>query len=87
MTCYHDVCVHTKSLESCLTLCDPNDGSLLDSSVRGIIQARILEWVAMPFWRIFPTQGLNPCLLHLLHWQVSSLPLEAPGKPLLSFYR
>ena len=30
---------------------------------------------------IFPTQGLNPCLLHLMHWQVGSLPLVPPGKP------
>ena len=30
---------------------------------------------------IFPTQESNPCLLHLLHWQVDSLPLAAPGKP------
>ena len=30
---------------------------------------------------IFPTQGSNPCLLHLLHWQVGSLPLAPPGKP------
>ena len=30
---------------------------------------------------IFPTQGLNPCLLHLLHWQVGSLPLVPPEKP------
>ena len=29
---------------------------------------------------IFPTQGLNPCLLHLLHWWVDSLPLRYPGK-------
>ena len=29
---------------------------------------------------IFLTQGSNPCLLHLLHWQVSSLPLAAPGQ-------
>ena len=32
---------------------------------------------------IFPTQGLNPWLLHLLHWQVGSLPLAPPGKALL----
>ena len=32
--------------------------------------------------RIFPTQGLNPCLLCLLHWQESSLPLAPSGKPL-----
>ena len=30
---------------------------------------------------LFPTQGLNPRLLHLLHWQVDSLPLAPPGKP------
>ena len=32
----------------CLTLCDPMDCSLPSSSVHGILQARILEWVAMP---------------------------------------
>ena len=31
---------------------------------------------------IFPTQGLNPHLLRLLHWQAGSLPLASPGKPL-----
>ena len=35
-----------KSLQSCLTLCDPIDGSPLGSSVPGILQARILEWGA-----------------------------------------
>ena len=30
---------------------------------------------------IFPTQGSNPCLLCLLHWQAGSLPLAPPGKP------
>ena len=35
------------------------------NTVRGVLQARILEWVAFPFWvGIFPTQGLNPSLLH-----------------------
>ena len=37
-----------RSLQSCLTLCDPIDGSSLGSSVPGILQARILEWVAFP---------------------------------------
>ena len=36
-----------KSLQSCPTLCDPIDGSLLGSSVPGILQARTLEWVAI----------------------------------------
>ena len=35
----------------CLTLCDPIDCSPPDSSVHGILQARILEWVAIPFSR------------------------------------
>ena len=37
----------TKSFQSCLTLCDPIDGSLPGSPVPGILQARILEWVAI----------------------------------------
>ena len=45
------LCVHAKSLQSCLTLCGPMDCSLPGSSVCGILQARILEWVAMPFSR------------------------------------
>ena len=40
-----------KSLQSCLTLCNPLDCSPPGSSVHGILQARILEWVAMPFSR------------------------------------
>ena len=38
-----------KSLQSYLTLCDPIDGSPLGSPVPGILQARILEWVAISF--------------------------------------
>ena len=38
-----------KSLQSCLTLCNPTDGSPLGSSVPGILQARTLEWVAISF--------------------------------------
>ena len=44
------------------------DCSLPGSSVHGILQASILEWVAMPS-SIFLTQGLNLCLLCLLYWQ------------------
>ena len=40
--------LHTKSLQSCLTLCDSVDRSPPGSSVHGISQARILDWVAMP---------------------------------------
>ena len=49
-----------KVAQSCLTLCD-----LIDYTVHGILQARILESVAFPFSRgIFPTQGSNPGLPH-----------------------
>ena len=44
----------------------PRMGSLPGPSVHGILQARIQEWVAIPFCResIFPTQALSPGLLH-----------------------
>ena len=38
-----------KSLQSCLTLCDPTDGSPPGSAVPGILQARTLDWVAISF--------------------------------------
>ena len=38
-----------KSLQSCLTLCNPIDGSPPGSSVPGILQARVLEWGAVAF--------------------------------------
>ena len=68
--------VCAKLLQSCPTLCDPVDCSPPGFSVHGILQARILEWVAMPPPRgIFPNQGSNPFLLCLLRWQMGSLPL------------
>ena len=61
------VCVHAKSLQLCLTLCDSMDCSWPDSSVHGILQARTLEWVVISFSRASSlTQGSNPQLLHLL---------------------
>ena len=53
-------------IQFCPTLCNPVDSS---SSVHGILQARILEWAAIPFSRgFFPTPGLNLGLLHC--WQI-----------------
>ena len=59
--------------QSCLTLCDPMDCSPPGSSVHGILQARTLEWVAIPLSRgISHTQRVNPALPHcrqvLYHW-------------------
>ena len=53
-----------KAAQSCLTLCDP-----MDYTVRGVLQARMLEWVAFPFSNASSqprdlTQGSNPGLLH-----------------------
>ena len=42
----------SKVAQSCLTLRDPMDYSLPDSSIHGIFQARVLEWVAIAFSRI-----------------------------------
>ena len=67
-----------KSLQSCPTLCNRTDGSPLGSPIPGILQARILEWVAILLQGIFLTQGSNPSVLH---WQAGSLPLAPPGKP------
>ena len=44
------VCVCVLVAQSCLTLCNPVDCSSLGSSVHGILQARILVWVAIPFY-------------------------------------
>ena len=43
-----NMCLHAKLLKLCPTLCDPMDYSPPNSSVHGILQARKLEWVAMP---------------------------------------
>ena len=51
-------CMHAKSLQLCPTLCDPMDCSPPGSSVHGIPQARILEWVAIPFSR----QRMDTCI-------------------------
>ena len=78
------VTVHLISLsesevpQSCLTLCDPLDYSLPGSSVHGILQARILEWVAISFsrgssWPRDQTQVSNTAGRRFKLW--------APGKP------
>ena len=64
----YDVCMHAKSLQSCLTLWNPMNCSLPGSSVHGSLQARTLEWVAMPSsrgssqLRIKPVSLMSPAL-------------------------
>ena len=60
--------------------CDPMGCCLPGSSAHGIFQAGILEWVAISFQGIFPAQGSNPCLLHLLHCRRILLLTQPPGK-------
>ena len=57
------------------------DCSPLGSSVHGILQVRILEWVVMPSSRRSSQPRDQTCLFHLLHWQVCPSPLAPPGKP------
>ena len=64
-----------KSLQSCLTLCDPIDGSPPGSSVPGILQARTLEWVAISFsnawkWKV-KVKSLSPVWLFDTLWTIA----------------
>ena len=63
------MCVCSISL-SYLTACHPMECSPPDSSVRGIFQAAILEWVVVSFSRGSSWPRDQACLLHLFHWQV-----------------
>ena len=62
-----------KAVQSCPTLCD-----LMDYTARGILQARILEWVAFPFFRGSSQPRIEPRSPTL---QADSLPAEPQGKP------
>ena len=72
-----EVCLVT---QSCPTLCNPMDCSPLESSVHGILQARILEWVGLPCPPPgdLPNPGIEPRSLTL---QMDSSPSEPTGKP------
>ena len=60
--------------QSYLALCDPMDCSQPGASVHGILQTKLLEWVACPPQGIFPTQGSNPHPLSPASQVDSSLP-------------
>ena len=66
----YNIKVKVKVTQLCPTLCDPMDYN----TVHGILQARILEWVAVPSPNPGIEQG-SPAL------QAESLPTELPGKP------
>ena len=72
-----------KSLQLCLTLCDPIDCSPPGSSVHGILQLRILEWAAIPFSRgvSWPRDQTHISFVSCI--DACSLPLVPPGKPII----
>ena len=71
--------MHAKSFQLCLTLYEPVDCSPPGSSIHGILQAKLLEWVAIPFTKgIFLTQGSNPSLSH---FRQIVYPLSHKGNP------
>ena len=75
------VCIHVcaRSLQLCPTL---RPYGVPGSSVHGNSPGKNTEVDCHALLqRFFPTQGLNPRLLCLLHWQAGSLPLAPPGKP------
>ena len=72
---FSHVCVHAKLLQLCLTLGNIMGCSLPASSVHEILQARILEWVAMPSFRGSSQPRAWTHVSCLLFWKVGSLPL------------
>ena len=73
--------------QSCMTLCDAMDCSPPGSSVHGIPQARILEWVAISSSRgsSGPRDRTRISCIHPLYWQVDSLPLSYLGSPTCTY--
>ena len=80
------VCVCVRSVaQSCSTLCNPMDYSPPGSSVHGIFQARILEWVAISSFRDLPNPGIKPVSCYLLYWEADSLPPHHLGSPVTRY--
>ena len=61
------ICVCMLVAQLCLTLCDPIDYSLPGSSVHRILQARVVEWVAIPSPGDFPVPAIELGLPHCRH--------------------
>ena len=73
--------MYANSLQSCQALCNPMNYSPPGSSVHGIVQARILEWVAMPSSRDLPDPGIEPTTPAAPAVQADSSATEPLGKP------
>ena len=70
--------MRTKSFQSCPTLCNPMDRSTPGFSVRGIVQARILEWAAMPSSRGSSQPRNSPDKKELLRVRAENAVEEIP---------
>ena len=82
--------LHPPPLRACacmlsrVRLCDPMDCSLPGTPVQGILQARILEWVAISFsWESFQPWDQTDTSCISLHWQADSLSWSHVGSPTL----
>ena len=75
--------VHVLVIQSCPILCDPMDCGPPGSSVHGILQAKILEWVAISFSRGSSQSGIEPESLGLASGLFTTKP---PGRPQPSDY-
>ena len=82
--------MHVYARWLCPTLCDPMDYNPTGSSIHGIVQARILEWILCPHPGDLPNPGteftfpVSP-VAHAL--QADSLPTEPPGKPMIQSHK
>ena len=73
--------------QSCLTLCDPMDCSLPGSSVHGIFQASVLEWVAISSSRDLPDPWMEPAFIASPALASRFFTTAPPGKPTLFITR
>ena len=83
---YAAAAIAAKSLQSCLTLCDPIDGRPPGSPIPGILQARTLEWVAISFsnawkWKV-KVKSLSRARLLVTPWTAAH-----QGPPSMEFSR
>ena len=72
-----DTAAAAKSRESCPTLCNPKDGSPTGSPVPGILQARILEWVAISFFNVWKWKAKVKSLCRV--WFSDPMDCSLPG--------
>ena len=83
--CFPYVCACT---QSCPTLCGPMDCRPPGSSIHGILQAKVLKWVAISYSRgSSQSRDQTHVCYCLLHWQGGPLPLAPSGKPCFPYIR